>query len=217
MSDMLVMRLKGPSQSWGSTRRDAWRRSNPTPTKSGVIGLLAAALGRERGADLSDLAHLAMLTRIDAAGTMGVDFQMFHAGDQAQMSHRENLEDAAFVVGLIGSSELVHQCAEALRHPVYVPYLGRKANVTILPVLSRICPGVSTYEDAIACLEQEPWIGFGREEDSLVKCRVSFDSAYVPRIGEAIDATLPARPAIMVSVPNPNYKEESDWSPMDAL
>ncbi|MEV7715510.1 CRISPR-associated protein Cas5, partial [Streptomyces sp. NPDC088270] len=55
---VLLMRLAGPLQSWGSAARFVRRTTENAPTKSGVLGLLAAAQGRRRDADLSDLAAL---------------------------------------------------------------------------------------------------------------------------------------------------------------
>ena len=65
---VLLLRLAGPMQGWdvrqqpfipGSRQRDiAASREDLMPTHSGVTGLLAAALGRERGQDMSDLGAL---------------------------------------------------------------------------------------------------------------------------------------------------------------
>lgn len=45
----LVFNLEGPLQSWGTGSLWEFRDSGPLPTKSGVIGILASALGLERG------------------------------------------------------------------------------------------------------------------------------------------------------------------------
>jgi len=45
------------------------------PSKSGVVGLLCAALGRPRAADGSDLAALRMGVRVDREGVLKVDYQ----------------------------------------------------------------------------------------------------------------------------------------------
>src|SRR3990172_4719032 len=44
----LLLRLVGPMQSWGTTSRFDQRDTGKEPSKSGVIGLLAAALGIDR-------------------------------------------------------------------------------------------------------------------------------------------------------------------------
>lgn len=75
---VLLLRLAGPLQAWGSAARFARRTTESAPTKSGVIGLLAAAQGRPREADLSDLAALRFGVRIDQPGTRVRDFQTAH-------------------------------------------------------------------------------------------------------------------------------------------
>ena len=42
---VLLVRLAGPMQSWGSQSRFSHRDTEREPTKSGVVGLLSAALG----------------------------------------------------------------------------------------------------------------------------------------------------------------------------
>ena len=44
----LLLRLAAPLQSWGADSKFETRKTNREPTKSGVIGLLAAALGLRR-------------------------------------------------------------------------------------------------------------------------------------------------------------------------
>ena len=48
----LLLRFAGPMQAWGADARFDVCRTNREPTKSGVIGLLAAALGQRRDAPL---------------------------------------------------------------------------------------------------------------------------------------------------------------------
>ncbi len=58
MSATLLLRLDGPLQSWGVQSRYARRDTLDHPSKSGVVGICAAALGRPRHADIGDLATL---------------------------------------------------------------------------------------------------------------------------------------------------------------
>ena len=44
----LLLRLAAPLQAWGADSKFETRKTNREPTKSGVIGLLAAALGLRR-------------------------------------------------------------------------------------------------------------------------------------------------------------------------
>ncbi|NLE97041.1 MAG: type I-E CRISPR-associated protein Cas5/CasD, partial [Propionibacterium sp.] len=72
---VLLLRLAGPMQSWGDSSRFTTRSTRREPTKSGVLGLLAAALGRPRTAEIADLAGLRFGVRVDQPGKVMVDFQ----------------------------------------------------------------------------------------------------------------------------------------------
>jgi len=74
---VLVARLAGPLQSWGAEPKLKTATTRPTPTWSGVRGLLRAALGHSRDADAADVAWLDELTvaiRVDSPGTVLVDY-----------------------------------------------------------------------------------------------------------------------------------------------
>ena len=71
----LLMRLAGPMQSWGSRSRFDERDTDLEPSKSGVIGLVCAALGRDRAERVDDLAALRMGVRVDREGLLRRDFQ----------------------------------------------------------------------------------------------------------------------------------------------
>ncbi|SDD04479.1 type I-E CRISPR-associated protein Cas5/CasD [Glycomyces harbinensis] len=71
---VLLLRLAGPMQSWGDRPAMDTRMTGRVPTKSGVIGLLGAALGLERGADLEKLRELRMGVRVDRRGRLLRDF-----------------------------------------------------------------------------------------------------------------------------------------------
>ncbi|CAM5370648.1 hypothetical protein SCALM49S_05746 [Streptomyces californicus] len=60
----LLLRLAGPLQSWGTHSKYLWRDTARFPTRSGVVGMLASGLGRERGAALDDLTALSMTVRV---------------------------------------------------------------------------------------------------------------------------------------------------------
>ena len=70
----LLLRLAAPIQSWGNDSRFEVRRTGKEPTKSGVIGLLAAALGRSRADSLDDLCSLRFGVRVDQEGQLLRDF-----------------------------------------------------------------------------------------------------------------------------------------------
>ncbi|WP_165985108.1 type I-E CRISPR-associated protein Cas5/CasD [Streptomyces sp. YIM 98790] len=127
---VLLLRLAGPLQSWGSAARFARRGTENAPTKSGVLGLLAAAEGRPRNADLSDLTALRFGVRIDQPGSRMRDFHTAHHADSGKsmpLSDRFYLADAVFVAGVEGHRELIRRLYEAVRAPRFLPYLGRRS------------------------------------------------------------------------------------------
>jgi CRISPR system Cascade subunit CasD len=71
------LRLEGPLQAWGARSRWDVRDTQPEPTKSGVVGLLACALGWGRGDPrLLDLDRgLRFGVRADAPGRILEDYQ----------------------------------------------------------------------------------------------------------------------------------------------
>lgn len=54
----LILTLGGPLQSWGAESKFNHHRTNMEPTKSGVVGMIASALGRSRIDSIEDLAGL---------------------------------------------------------------------------------------------------------------------------------------------------------------
>ncbi|MGR6924577.1 type I-E CRISPR-associated protein Cas5/CasD [[Actinomadura] parvosata] len=153
---VLLLQLAGPLQAWGSASRFARRTTEAAPTKSAVIGLLAAALGRERTQDLSDLAALRFGVRVDQPGILLRDFQTSHhfvTGEAAPVSDRFYLADAVFVAGVEGDDVLIDALRQALHTPVFLPYLGRRSCPPSRPVYLRV------HEDLTleAALRQEPW------------------------------------------------------------
>src|SRR5437016_606458 len=79
----LLLRLAGPMQSWGTRSRFDDRDTERFPSKSGVIGLLCAALGRPRAASVDDLAALRMGVRADRPGVLSTDFHTAGGGPGA--------------------------------------------------------------------------------------------------------------------------------------
>lgn len=136
-SSVLLLRLAGPLQAWGSAARFARRTTENAPTKSGVLGLLAAAEGRSRDSDLSDLAALRFGVRLDQPGTRLRDFHTAHhfdTGESMPVSERFYLADAVFLAGVEGPPGVVEPLYEALCDPVYLPYLGRRSCPPSRPV-----------------------------------------------------------------------------------
>ncbi|MDE5757234.1 MAG: type I-E CRISPR-associated protein Cas5/CasD, partial [Allobaculum sp.] len=97
----LLLRLAGPLQSWGTDSRFETRRTEKMPTKSGVIGMIASALGRNREENVFDLNELQFGVRIDQPGTIITDFHTAKKDSKTSyITKRYYLSDAVFLVGL---------------------------------------------------------------------------------------------------------------------
>lgn len=131
-------------QSWGTTSRFDERDTQLEPSKSGVIGLVCAALGRDRSEPVDDLAALRMGVRVDREGLLLRDYQtatgvLIASGKpdpgRTVVSPRYYLADAAFLVGLEGQDiHGLERIQRALRSPVWPLALGRKSFVPGQPV-----------------------------------------------------------------------------------
>jgi CRISPR system Cascade subunit CasD len=172
---VLLLRLAGPMQSWGTQSRFTIRDGANEPSKSGVVGLLCAALGRPRSEPVDDLAALRMGVRVDVPGAARAEFQTAggtHRTDERYgvikadgsrgetvTSRRHYLADADFLVGLDGDQALLEGLRDALERPRWQLYLGRKSYLPAVPVL------VGLRADSLgAVLRAEPWPGGHRTD-----------------------------------------------------
>jgi CRISPR system Cascade subunit CasD len=181
----LLLRLVGPMQSWGTTSRFDQRDTGKEPSKSGVIGLLAAALGIDRGnwTDLEQLTRLSMGVRHDRPGVPRRDYQTAQhiiSADRSKihetaLTTRDYLADAAFLVGLEDKDRaLLERIHAALRDPVWPLALGRKSYVPS----ESICMENGVQDGPLwDVLARWPWIASPRGWEELPeKLLVSFDS-----------------------------------------
>lgn len=146
------MRFAAPLQSWGLESRFDRRNTERVPTKSGVIGLLAAALGRRREEPVDDLTVLRFGVRIDRPGRRITDFQTAHGKRRSYVTYREYLSDAVFLVGLEGNEEQMRSLQEALMKPYFPLYLGRRSCPPEGKILIGLREGVGLEE----ALRKEP-------------------------------------------------------------
>ncbi len=188
----LLLRLAGPMQSWGTTSRFDQRDTGKEPSKSGVIGLLAAALGidRENWTGLEPLTHLSMGVRHDRPGVPKRDYQTAGCaaadtiikadGKQAKgggvVSQRFYLADACFLVGLESQNvALLEKIHAALQNPFWTLALGRKSYVPS----ESVCMA-DGLQDAplLDVLARWPWIASQRKWEVLPeKVLISYESA----------------------------------------
>ncbi len=152
----LLMRLAGPMQSWGIDSKFNVRRTEREPSKSGVIGMAAAALGiaRQDKEALRPLAALRFGVRVDREGRMLRDYHMARPENSkdSYVTYRYYLADAVFTAGLEGDRALLEQIGQALRAPAFPLYLGRRS----CPPVGRVFLGISDLPLREALLENAP-------------------------------------------------------------
>lgn len=155
MPEFLILKLQAPMQAWGEHTFEGLRPSANFPTRSGVLGLLGACLGirRNKPERLGQLADsLVMAVRVDERRITRRDgtsyaLQMvkitdYHTIQKARFEYsglkshetiqtwREYLYDAEFTVALWSHPDApisLTQIEEAVKRPVFTPYLGRRS------------------------------------------------------------------------------------------
>lgn len=180
MADYLILKLDGVMQSWGDHTYEDFRPTVGFPTRSGLVGLLAACLGIDRSANdeltalnryLEFSVRAEARRRADAVGVVHsapvVRITDFHTVMDARkvdgssrafpvVSKRQYLCDAVFTVALRprhGSTWSLDQIEAAVKRPVYTPSLGRRACALSRPLFE----GRVEAADGLAALAQVGW------------------------------------------------------------
>lgn len=185
---VLLLRLAGPLQSWGDSSRFTERETRHRPTKSGVLGLLAAAQGRRRTDPIEDLVNLRFGVRTDQEGRLMRDF---HTADGAPLSNRYYLMDAVFLAGVEGDSALLERLHKAVLRPKYPLYLGRRA----CPTQGRVTLGIQE-ENLNGVLREHPWLAarwYRSQQPRQVRLPVAIDTP------EGHTGPIEVRPDVPVS------------------
>lgn len=174
MSNYLLFQLYGPLASWGDIAVGEYRPSFAHPSKSAIIGLLAAALGIRRDEEErqnSLAATFSFAVRVDAMGVLLRDYHttqvpsakrgVTHYTRQSELaiddlntilSSRDYLCDAVYTVAITvanGSPYSLEEFASALAMPVFTLYLGRKSCPLAMPLHPQIV-NAATLRDALA-------------------------------------------------------------------
>lgn len=195
MTEFLVFRLAAPYASFGAVavgeRRPTWDR----PSKSQVVGLVAAALGIERSEEARQAAlaqAFLFAVRVDDAGRVQSDYHTTQVAPQRRnrrfatraeelavdktglktiLSRRENRLGTYYTVALTkagGQGEIpsLADIAAKLAAPIFVPFAGRKANALMLPMAPEIV-AADDVEAAFAAFD-------ARESDAQKDLRKRF-------------------------------------------
>ena len=152
--DGFLLHLQGPMMSFADKGFGQLREEGEFPSRSAVIGIVAAALGLERGSErLLELhrslrVHVASLSR----GSLLVDYHTVLAsgygeydpagirreggGGNPTLTWRSYHTDAHFMAYLQSdNTELMRECREALAAPVFTAFIGRRSCPPATPIL----------------------------------------------------------------------------------
>ena len=184
----LLLRFAAPLQAWGTESKYDIRKTDREPSKSGIVGFLAAALGRKRDESVEDLNALRVGVRADQEGEIIQDFHMVHKDEKTSyLTRRYYLSDAVFVVGVESEDDAVLQkLVDAVKNPVFPLFLGRCS----CPPCGSIVLGIREF-DLETALDKEPWQipEWRRKRETSVPCLrkvIESDSGGVVRKDRAI-------------------------------
>jgi CRISPR system Cascade subunit CasD len=160
----LALLLDSPLQSWGFASRFQRRTTGLHPTKSGVIGLICAAMGLAKGSpeEQQALPKLAKLTMISIAMPRDDVRRMedFHTvlntrrasgkmNDDAVLTRRQYLLEARFGVILAGDRFVLERAAAALLDPIWGVWFGRKSCIPAEPIFRGLFKSHAKAERAL--------------------------------------------------------------------
>ncbi len=186
MRDYLIFRLYGSLAAWGDIAVGEYRPSFAHPSKSAIIGLLAAALGvrrdeSERQKDLSE--SFLFSVKVDSMGTLLRDYHTAQVPSAKRgvtfrtrghelannklntiLSSRDYRCDSAYTVAVCmvdGGSHTAHELAAALQKPVFTLYLGRKSCPLAMPLQPQVV-SAATLREAFTS------VSFGNELSDII-------------------------------------------------
>ena len=166
----LALYLRAPLQSWGASSKFGDRGTLDAPTRSGLLGLLAAACGVDKNDEARDREWLARAAKLSVAvlafrrgdrmpdyHTVGARYDRDDPWQKrmipttpdgkprgTDLTHRNYLADSVFGAVLSGDDALVDEMAAGLVDPVWGIWLGRKSCIPTEPIFA----GVFESEDA---------------------------------------------------------------------
>ena len=132
----ILLKFAGPMQSWGTNSNFENRHTDFYPSKSAVIGMIAASLGYRRNEDKKTrkLNELSFAVRIDQPGNILKDYHTARKNIKKlsakgnYVTNRYYLEDAVFVVAISHKDDiLMDEIENSLKSPWFQTFLGRRS------------------------------------------------------------------------------------------
>ncbi len=167
---LMKFTLSAPLQSWGEDARWDQRTTSAMPSKSALIGLLGSCLGYPRGDDhlnlLDSMLHIAV--RADKPGRIMMDFHTVQGtngffinadgkprtGSNTIITPKQYLQDARFTIFIWGHEAMLKKCFDAMLHPRWLVYLGRKSCVPAVPLIP-VWVEAETPENAVCSFTED--------------------------------------------------------------
>jgi len=172
----LALYLRAPLQSWGASSKFGDRGTLDAPTRSGLLGLLAAACGVDKNDEARDREWLARAAKLSVAvlafrrgdrmpdyHTVGARYDRDDPWQKrmipttpdgkprgTDLTHRDYLADSVFGAVLSGDDTLVDEMAAGLADPVWGVWLGRKSCIPTEPILAGVFESDDAARDALA-------------------------------------------------------------------
>lgn len=189
MPEFVIFTLAAPMGAFGDLAGHERRSSGSWPARSAVLGLVGAAMGVRRN-DRAAQQGLAGWRVAVSVLSRGMAFRDFHTvqtvptarikrpatrrdaletldiGDNTLITWRDYRSDCTFGVALWGQEGL-SAVKEALDHPCFVPYLGRKSCPLSAPMAPRIVEADSLIE-ALAQITIPPFVSIDPNRPLLV-------------------------------------------------
>ena len=189
----ILLKLAGPLQSWGTRSHFEIRHTDNHPSKSAIIGILAAATGcrRDDKAGIQKLNELHYAVRVDQAGRIIEDYHTAHKYkytpeevlDRTYVTRREYLEDAVFIAAIGSENEQwIEEIVQALEKPYFQLFAGRRS----CPLTADSYLGCLS-DDTLSALKKTPWQAadwykktLSPDQNKMVRLRVYSDADLLP-------------------------------------
>ncbi len=183
----ILLKLKGPMQSWGTSSHFETRNTDYYPSKSALIGIIAASFGyrRDQEQKIKELNELDFALRIDQPGMLLRDYHIAKKYkktgefERTYVTNRYYMEDAVFVVAISHANDRrVEEIYEALQHPYFSPFMGRRSCPVPLDFIIKM-----TEEDAVTALEKLEWQAaeWYKKKYSDYRLEIYADKALIPQ------------------------------------
>lgn len=157
----ILLKFAGPLQSWGTDSHFETRHTDFYPSKSAVIGIIAASLAYRRCEDekIQKLNELDFGVRVDQPGILLRDYHIARKykedgkEDRTYVTERYYLEDAVFLVALSHKDDdYMDMIENGLKNPYFQPFMGRRA----LPMCADFILDI-VEQDIVKALQNYKW------------------------------------------------------------